>query len=189
MRRRGASKGVTLTELIVMIRVLSTLAAAAVQKVSTMISDAADTSANALLAALRTANELIYTKQQITGALAYTMEDVVALVDNLHVEHINYSDQDMKWHVRIAGREYWYTMSSLRTGLPSIDEWKPTSSDKRDEPATSTVHDPKQFPGAEKVNAGNETAGREAEPLSPKLPKHRSRTAFFVGLLCSPFSQ
>ncbi len=189
MRKRGTDKGITLIELIVMIMLFSTLTALAMQKVPTMVSDAADTSAKALLATLRTANELVYSKKQITGALAYTMEDVVASLDNLYVEHIDYSDQEMKWHVRIAGREYWYTMSSPGTGLPSIDEWKPISSDERGEPVGYAVHDPKQLPGAGKVKADNETISREAAPLPPRLSTLRSGTAFCAGLLYSPFSQ
>ena len=189
MRKRGTDKGITLIELIVMIMLFSTLTALAMQKVSIMASDAADTSAKALLATLRTANELVYSKKQITGALAYTMEDVVAFLDNSNIEHIDYSDQEMKWHVRIAGREYWYTMSSPGTGLPSIDEWKPISSYERGEPVSSAVHDPKQLPGAGKVKADNETISREAAPLPPRLSMLQSGTAFFAGLLCSPFSQ
>ncbi len=56
--------------------------------------------------------------------MAYTMGDLVAMVENLHVDHSNYSNHDMKWHVRIAGQEYWYTMTSPVEGYPSISEWK-----------------------------------------------------------------
>ena len=125
VRKCFSSKGFTLVELVVMLIVLSILAAVAVQKYSDIGSNTADTSAKGLLAALRTANELLYTKDQIAGASPdYTMGDVIAFVDNLHVEHINFSNHDMKVHVRIAGQEYWYTMSSPNTGLPSISEWK-----------------------------------------------------------------
>jgi Tfp pilus assembly protein PilE len=125
IRQDHAVKGFTLVELIVMIMLLSTLAAVAVQKYADVMTDAGDASAKALLAALRTANDLVYAKKQIDAVSpAYTMGDVAAFIENLHVEHINYSNQDMKWHVRITGREYWYTLSSPGTGMPSITEWK-----------------------------------------------------------------
>jgi prepilin-type N-terminal cleavage/methylation domain-containing protein len=125
MRTSLSNKGFTLIELIVMLIILSILAAVAVQKYSDISGATADTSAKDLLAALRTANELVYTKQQLAGtSMAYTMGDLIASVDNLHLEHINYSNHDMKVHVRIGGQEYWYTMSSPATGMPSISEWK-----------------------------------------------------------------
>ncbi len=124
-QERYGTKGFTLIELIVAIMLFSTLAVVAVQRYSNVIDDAADSSAKGLLAALRTANELVYLKRQIVSTSeAYTLGDVLANVENLHVEHINYSNHDMKAHVRIAGNEYWYTMSSPGTGMPSIDEWK-----------------------------------------------------------------
>jgi prepilin-type N-terminal cleavage/methylation domain-containing protein len=126
MCKRDANKGFTLVELVVMIVVLSTLATVAVQKYLDMRNDAVDASARALLGALRTANQLVYSKKLLTGASpAYTMGGVVAFVDNLHVEHINYSNHGMKWHIRILGQEYWYTMSSPGNAFPSVSEWKP----------------------------------------------------------------
>jgi prepilin-type N-terminal cleavage/methylation domain-containing protein len=124
MHNCEANKGFTLIELIIMIVVLSVLAAVAVPKYLDIRKDAADASAKSLLAALRTANDLVYSTRRIAGtSMAYTMGDVGAFVDNLHVEHINYSNHDMKWHVRIVGEEYWYTMSSPEAGLPSVAEW------------------------------------------------------------------
>ena len=108
-----------------MIMILGLLAAVAVPKYSDIRSDATDAAAKALLVALRTANELVYGTRQIAGtSMAYTMGDLAVMVDNLHVEHVNYSNLDMKWHVRIQGQEYWYTMTSPQIGLPSVTEWK-----------------------------------------------------------------
>ncbi len=125
MQGRFSSKGLSLIELIVMIIILSILAAVAVQKYSDIRRDAADASAKGLLSALRTANKLLYAKKLIAGtSLDYTLGDVASFVDNVHVDHVNYSNRGMKCHVRIAGQQYWYTMSSPGTGFPSIVEWK-----------------------------------------------------------------
>ncbi len=95
---RSDEEGFTLVEILIIIIIIGILAAVAIPKYSDMRKDAADAAAKTLLAALRTSNELIYAKQMLAGTtFAYTMGDLGAGVDNLHVEHINYSNQDMKW--------------------------------------------------------------------------------------------
>ncbi len=125
MNRRISNKGFTLVELIIIIMVLSILAAVVIEKYADMKSAAVDTVARTMLASLRTASDLEYGRRVIRNeSVAYTMGDVVALLENAHVEHINYSNHGMKVHVRIKGQEYWYTMSSPSTGSPLISEWK-----------------------------------------------------------------
>lgn len=123
--KRIRKKGFTLHELTVMIMVLSILAAVVIEKYVDIRSAAVDAVARGVLASLRTANDLTYGRRLIRNeSMAYTLGDVVALLDNLRVEHINYSNHGMKAHVRIRGQEYWYTMSSPGAGFPSINEWK-----------------------------------------------------------------
>ncbi len=118
-------KGFTLFELVVMISILSILAAVVIEKYADMRSAAVDAAARGLLASLRTANELAYGRKLINyDSRPYTLGDAVAVLDGLRIEHINYSNHGMKCHVQIGGQEYWYTMSSPSTGFPSIDEWK-----------------------------------------------------------------
>ncbi len=125
MNKRISNKGFTLVELIIIIMVLSILAAVAIEKYTDMESAAVDTAARGMLASLRTANDLAYGRRLIRNeSMAYTLGDVVVLLEDMRIEHINYSNHGMKVHVRIKGQEYWYTMSSPGTGFPSISEWK-----------------------------------------------------------------
>ncbi len=62
--QRADAKGFTLIELVIIIMLLSTLAAVALQRYSTIVGNAADVSAKGLLAALRTANEFVYLKRR-----------------------------------------------------------------------------------------------------------------------------
>jgi type II secretory pathway pseudopilin PulG len=125
MNKRVRKNGFTLYELTVIIMVLSILAAVVIEKYANMRTAAVDTAARGMLASLRTANDLAYGRRLIRNESgAYTMGDAVALLDHLRIEHINYSNQGMKAHVRLRGQEYWYTMSSPGPGFPSISEWK-----------------------------------------------------------------
>jgi len=125
LQERSRSQGFTLLEVIILIIILSILAAIVIPQLLGVISDARDASAKNLLANLRTANQLEYGKRVIDGrSVAYTMGDVVDRLTDVNIEHINYSNHGMKMHVLINGVSYWYTMSSSSSGLPSVTEWK-----------------------------------------------------------------
>lgn len=128
LQKKTRSKGFTLLELIIMIIILSILAATAIPYFLGLIDDARNVSARNLLSALRAANQLEYGKRVIDGrSVAYTMGDLLGRLTDVRVEHVNYSNHGMKMHVLIGGVSYWYTMSAPNSGMPSVTEWKHAS--------------------------------------------------------------
>jgi prepilin-type N-terminal cleavage/methylation domain-containing protein len=126
LQRKGLENhGFTLIEIIIMLIILSILAAVIIPKVLGLRNDACDASARNLLSALRTANELEYGKRVIDGRSPnYTMGDILGRLPTESIEHINFSNHGMKIHVLIKGESYWYTMSVSSSELPSVTEWK-----------------------------------------------------------------
>jgi prepilin-type N-terminal cleavage/methylation domain-containing protein len=117
-------KGFTLIELAIAIIILALLAGVAVAKYTDWSKEAADAVARSALGSLRTANQLEYGNRILTSQpLVYTMGAILANVKTSW-EHINYSNQDMKIHIRFSGYNYWYTMEYSGSGMPTISEWK-----------------------------------------------------------------
>lgn len=127
LRKRPGCDGFSLLEIIIMVIILSILAAIVIPKLFGLTNDAADASARNLLASLRTANQLEYGKRVIDGRpMTYTMGDILSRLSIENLEHVNFSNHGMKMHVLIRGGSYWYTMSAPSSGLPSVTEWKRT---------------------------------------------------------------
>ena len=128
-RIRHGSGGFTLIEIIIMLIILSILAAVMLPRLVGLTSDASDAFAKNLLASLRTANQLEYGKRLINGgSIEYTMGDILGRISiEGPLEHVNYSNHGMKMHILVRGESYWYTMSDPTSGLPSVTEWKRTS--------------------------------------------------------------
>jgi len=125
LQERPRGQGFTLLEVIILVIILSILAAIVIPKLLGVLDDARDASAKHLLSTLRTANQLEYGRRVIDGrSVSYTMGDLVNRLADVNIEHINYSNHGMKMHILIKGVSYWYTMSSPSSGLPSVTEWK-----------------------------------------------------------------
>jgi prepilin-type N-terminal cleavage/methylation domain-containing protein len=113
-------KGFTLMELMVVIVIVTILAAVAVPLYINYVKDAQRTEAKAAIGAIATAEQTYFLKLQSknpgTAAQYGTLEDLKGHTTTLGEELLNISDAETKWSFAVTGSTTGYTVTATYNG-------------------------------------------------------------------------